>query len=119
MCSSDLVRRNGLWASSAAVLGLTLRIAPIVTRARNCDDTMCTVDLYFLRLWSFPGRVALDDYATVEIHDVRENDDWRLRSSSLIDGLNPADDSASDATPRSTHPPSSLPYEVQRRRDNK
>ena len=51
---------------------------------------MCTVDVYFLRLWSFPGRVALDDYATVEIHVVRENDDWRLRSSSLIDGPNPA-----------------------------
>jgi hypothetical protein len=70
--------------------GLTLRIAPIVTRTRNCTDTVCTVDVYFLRLWSFPGRGALDDYATVEIHVVRENDEWRLDSSSLIDGPYPA-----------------------------
>ncbi len=70
--------------------GLKLRIAPIATRTRSCSDTACTVDVYFLRLWSFPGRGALDDYATVEIHLVREGDEWRLDSSSLIDGPYPA-----------------------------
>ncbi len=70
--------------------GLTLRIAPIATRTRNCTPTVCTVDVYFLRLWSFPGKGALDDYATVEIHIVNEDDQWRLDSSSLIDGPYPA-----------------------------
>ena len=70
--------------------GLKLRIAPIATRTRRCTATACTVDVYFLRLWSFPGRGALDDYATVEIHIVKENDEWRLESSSLIDGPYPA-----------------------------
>ncbi len=70
--------------------GLTLRIAPIATRTRTCTATACVVDIYFLRLWSFPGKGALDDYATVEIHVVSENEQWRLDSSSLIDGPYPA-----------------------------
>ena len=70
--------------------GLKLRIAPIATRTRNCSAEGCTVDVYFLRLWSFPGRGALDDYATVEIHVVNESNEWRLDSSSLIDGPYPA-----------------------------
>ena len=70
--------------------GLKLRIAPIATRTRNCTDKACIVDVYFLRLWSFPGRGALDDYATVEIHIINENNEWRLESSSFIDGPYPA-----------------------------
>ena len=70
--------------------GLTLRITPIATRTRMCTPTACTVDVYFLRLWSFPGNGALDDYATVEIHIVHEDQQWRLDSSSLIDGPYPA-----------------------------
>ena len=70
--------------------GLRLRIAPIVTRTRNCAVTVCTVDVYFLRLWSFPGRGALDDYATVEIRLVSENGEWRLHDSMLVDGPHPA-----------------------------
>jgi hypothetical protein len=69
--------------------GLTLRIAPIVSRTRSCNAEMCIVDVYFLRLWSFPGQGALDDYATVEIHVVTENNEWKLESSSLIDGPYP------------------------------
>ncbi len=70
--------------------GLTLRIAPIVTRTRSCNTETCIVDVYFLRLWSFPGQGALDDYATVEIHLVYENNEWKLESSSLIDGPYPS-----------------------------
>ncbi len=70
--------------------GLILRIAPIATQTRTCTPTTCTVDVYFLRLWSFPGKGALDDYATVEIHVVLEDEQWRLDSSSLIDGPYPA-----------------------------
>ena len=50
----------------------------------------CTVDVYFLRLWSFPGQGALDDYGTAEIHLVREDNQWRLDDSSVIDGPYPA-----------------------------
>jgi hypothetical protein len=70
--------------------GLRLRIAPIVFRTRDCTAALCTVDVYFLRLWSFPDKGALDDYATVEIHVVYEHDDWRLASSTLVDGPYPA-----------------------------
>ncbi len=70
--------------------GLTLRIAPIVHRTRDCTPTACTVDVYFLRLWSFPDKGALDDYATVEIHVVYEHDQWKLESSTLVDGPYPA-----------------------------
>lgn len=70
--------------------GLTLRIAPIVTRTRSCNTETCIIDVYFLRLWSFPGQGALDDYATVEIHVVNENNEWKLESSSLIDGPYPS-----------------------------
>jgi hypothetical protein len=68
--------------------GLTLRIAPVVSRTRSCNAETCIVDVYFLRLWSFPGQGALDDYATVEI--VNENNEWKLESSSLIDGPYPS-----------------------------
>lgn len=70
--------------------GLTLRIAPIVSRTVSCKAESCIVDVYFLRLWSFPGQGALDDYATVEIHIVNENNEWKLESSSLIDGPYPS-----------------------------
>jgi hypothetical protein len=70
--------------------GLTLRIAPIVSRTRSCNAETCIVDVYFLRLWSFPGQGALDDYATVEIHVVKENNEWKLETSSLIDGPYPS-----------------------------
>ncbi len=69
--------------------GLTLRIAPISARTRMCTDQRCTVDVYFLRLWSFPNRGALDDYATVEIRLVKEANQWRLDGSSLTDGPYP------------------------------
>lgn len=69
--------------------GLMLRIAPIGARTRNCTDDACTVDVFFLRLWSFPGKGALDDYATVEIHLIREQGEWRLVRSSVIDGPYP------------------------------
>ena len=69
--------------------GLKLRIAPISTRTRMCTDQRCTVDIYFLRLWSFPNRGALDDYATVEIRLVKETNEWRLDGSSLTDGPYP------------------------------
>jgi hypothetical protein len=70
--------------------GLTLRIAPIVFRTRDCTAAVCTVDVFFLRLWSFPDKGALDDYATVEIHVVYEHDKWWLDSSTLVDGPYPA-----------------------------
>jgi hypothetical protein len=70
--------------------GVRLRIAPIVARTGQCDDTACTVDVYFLRLWSFPGKGALDDYATAEIVIVFEKNEWRLQESSVIDGPYPA-----------------------------
>lgn len=70
--------------------GLKLRIAPIVSRTRDCSEVLCTVDVYFLRLWSFPGQGALDDYATAEIHVVLEDNEWRLQRSSVIDGPYPA-----------------------------
>ena len=43
---------------------LVLHIAPISARTRMYTDQRATVDVYFLRLWSFPSRGALDDYAT-------------------------------------------------------
>jgi hypothetical protein len=70
--------------------GLTLRIAPIVFRTHGCTALVCTVDVFFLRLWSFPDNGALDDYATVEIHIVYEHDQWRLATSTLVDGPYPA-----------------------------
>jgi hypothetical protein len=70
--------------------GLRLRIAPIVFRTRDCTTALCTVDVYFLRLWSFPDKGALDDFATVEIHAVYEYNQWRLNSSTLVDGPYPA-----------------------------
>ena len=69
--------------------GLKLRIAPISARTRMCTDQHCTVDIYFLRLWSFPNRAALDDYATVEIRLVKETNEWWLDGSSLTDGPYP------------------------------
>ncbi len=69
---------------------LRLRIAPIAARTRDCGIDTCTVDIYFLRLWSFPGKGALDDYATAEVHVRREAGGWRLVRSSVIDGPYPA-----------------------------
>jgi hypothetical protein len=70
--------------------GLLLRIAPIETRVRNHGETSSTVDVFFLRLWSFPARGALDDYATAQIDLVWEQNMWRLDDSSVIDGPYPA-----------------------------
>jgi hypothetical protein len=70
--------------------GLLLRIAPIETRVRNHNKTSSTVDVFFLRLWSFPTRGALDDYATAQIDLVWEQNMWRLDDSSVIDGPYPA-----------------------------
>ena len=69
--------------------GLVLRLAPISTRARNHFTKSSTVDVFFLRLWSFPTKGALDDYATAQIDLVWENDTWRLADSSVIDGPYP------------------------------
>ncbi len=69
--------------------GLTLRLAPISTRVRKYNDTSATVDIFLLRLWSFPTKGALDDYATAEIKLVWENSEWRLNDSSVIDGPYP------------------------------
>lgn len=69
--------------------GLTLRLAPISTRVRNLTATSVSVDVFVLRLWSFPGKGALDDYATAEIRLVWENEEWRLADSSVIDGPYP------------------------------
>ena len=66
--------------------GLILRLAPIASRVRNYTDDHATVDIYFLRLWSFPSKGALDDYATVQLDLVWEQNNWRLDDSSLIDG---------------------------------
>ena len=70
--------------------GLILRIAPIAARTRNCRPVACTVDVFFLRLWSFPAQGALDDYATATINLVWQDGSWRLDSSTLIDGPYPA-----------------------------
>ena len=69
--------------------GLILRLAPIASRVRNYTDDHATVDIYFLRLWSFPSKGALDDYATVQLDLVWEQNNWRLNDSSLIDGPYP------------------------------
>ena len=69
--------------------GLTLRLAPISTRVRKYSTTSVTVDIFLLRLWSFPTKGALDDYATAEIKLVWENNEWRLADSSVIDGPYP------------------------------
>ena len=69
--------------------GLTLRLAPIATRVRNHTASTATVDIYLLRLWSFPAKGALDDYATAEVRLVWENNEWRLTDSSVIDGPYP------------------------------
>ena len=69
--------------------GLTLRLAPISTRVRTYTATSATVDIFLLRLWSFPSSGALDDYATAEVRLVWENDEWRLADSSVIDGPYP------------------------------
>ena len=53
--------------------GLTLRLAPISTRVRNYSTSTATVDIFLLRLWSFPTKGALDDYATAEVRLVWEN----------------------------------------------
>ena len=53
--------------------GLTLRLAPISTRVRNYSASAATVDIFLLRLWSFPTKGALDDYATAEVRLVWEN----------------------------------------------
>ena len=71
--------------------GLVLRIAPITARTVSYGDSAATVDVFFVRLWSFPGTGALDDYATVEVHLLWERDSWRLDSSSLVDGPTPVD----------------------------
>ncbi len=69
--------------------GLVLRLAPISTRVRKHTAKSSTVDVFFLRLWSFPTKGALDDYATAQIDLVWENDEWRLADSSVIDGPYP------------------------------
>ena len=69
--------------------GLVLRIAPISSRVRTYTGQRATVDVYFLRLWSFPAKGALDDYATVQLDLVWENDEWRLDDSAVIDGPYP------------------------------
>ena len=69
--------------------GLTLRLAPISTRIRSYAANSATVDIFLLRLWSFPTKGALDDYATAEVRLVWENGEWRLVGSSVIDGPYP------------------------------
>jgi hypothetical protein len=69
--------------------GLTLRIAPISARARKYTNQHATVDVFFLKLWSFPSKGALDDYATAQLDLVWENNTWRLDDSSVIDGPYP------------------------------
>jgi hypothetical protein len=69
--------------------GLILRIAPISVRVRNHTLTSSTVDIFFLRLWSFPKSGALDDYATAQLDLVWETNQWRLADSSVIDGPYP------------------------------
>ena len=69
--------------------GLSLRLAPISTRVRNYNTSKATVDIFLLRLWSFPTKGALDDYATAEVRLVWENGEWRLEDSSVIDGPYP------------------------------
>ena len=69
--------------------GLTLRLAPISTRVRNYSTSAATVDIFLLRLWSFPSSGALDDYATAEVLLVWETGEWRLADSSVIDGPYP------------------------------
>ena len=69
--------------------GLVLRLAPISTRVRSHTVSRSTVDVFFLRLWSFPGKGAMDDYATAQIDLVWEHDAWRLWDSSVIDGPYP------------------------------
>jgi hypothetical protein len=69
--------------------GLVLRLAPISARVRNHTTTSTTVDIYFLRLWSFPKTGALDDYATAQLDLVWEANQWRLTDSSVIDGPYP------------------------------
>ena len=69
--------------------GLTLRLAPISTRVRHYSTSSATVDIFLLRLWSFPTKGALDDYATAEVRLVWEKGEWRLTDSSVIDGPYP------------------------------
>jgi hypothetical protein len=69
--------------------GLILRLAPISTRVRSQTSKSATVDIFLLRLWSFPAKGALDDYATAEVKLVFENGEWRLADSSVIDGPYP------------------------------
>jgi hypothetical protein len=69
--------------------GLTLRVAPITARVRKYTNQRTTVDVYVLRLWSFPSKGALDDYATVQLDLVWENNAWRLDDSTVIDGPYP------------------------------
>ncbi len=69
--------------------GLILRLAPISVRVRNHTPTSSTIDIFFLRLWSFPKSGALDDYATAQLDLVWETNQWRLADSSVIDGPYP------------------------------
>jgi hypothetical protein len=69
--------------------GLVLRIAPVTTRVRKYTNQSATVDIFFLKLWSFPTKGALDDYATAQLDLVWENNSWRLDDSSVIDGPYP------------------------------
>ena len=69
--------------------GLTLRLAPISTKVTTYNANTATVDIFVLRLWSFPTKGALDDYATAEVQLVWENNEWRLADSSVIDGPYP------------------------------
>jgi hypothetical protein len=69
--------------------GLILRIAPISVRVRNHTLSSSTVDIFLLRLWSFPKSGALDDYATAQLDLVWEANQWRLADSSVIDGPYP------------------------------
>ncbi len=69
--------------------GLVLRIAPISARVRKYTKQSATVDIFFLKLWVFPTKGALDDYATAQLDLVWENNSWRLDDSSVIDGPYP------------------------------
>ena len=69
--------------------GLVLRISPISSRVRKYPNQSATVDIFFLKLWSFPTKGALDDYATAQLDLVWENNSWRLADSSMIDGPYP------------------------------
>lgn len=69
--------------------GLRLRLAPIAARTVRYSVDRSEVEVFFLRLWSFPAKGALDDYATASVELVWEDGAWRLVDSSVIDGPYP------------------------------